>query len=606
METVTLTIDGHLISVPKGTTVLQAAIESGIQVPYYCYHPGLGIDASCRVCLVKIEKMAKLQTSCSTPVGEGMVVHTQDAESIEGRAGVFEFLLINHPLDCPVCDKGGECPLQDFSYRFGNSESRMDFPRRVFDGEGVRADVDFGPTLMLNRNRCILCTRCTRFMREIDGDAQIGIVDRGNGSEIATFNEQGVHSILSGNLMDVCPVGAITTRQYRFRSRPWDNPNAVDTICTLCAKGCNTTGWIKAKPEWAKGSRLIRVTPRYNAAVNDFWMCDIGRFHYTWVESEHRLRKPVIVGQDGMPQVATWKDALTKARDLMDAAGRRDAGSVRFLTSAHASHEELFLIKKLATSLKGDTGVEHVHVSWRRSEKRQPPDTKFRVPATDAPNVNGAKDLGLNVGRAHDGDPDVSALRSVVEGSKGNVVFVFDPGPDGSLGDMTWLIEAKRNGNLAALIYQGVLPTELSQVADVVLPGAAWVEKDATYTNENGLVQAASKVINPPGEAVEDWQILTSLAAALNLPFTYASSQQVREDLAASMSHAPAYAGLSGHTFNRPLPLRHWLEASNPMERWKWNVMFQDLPPVKGHNVQMEGASAPSVIPLRLVNGEPS
>ena len=142
----------------------------------------------------------------------------------------------------------------------------MDFPRRVFDGEGVRADVDFGPTLMLNRNRCILCTRCVRFMREVDGDAQIGIVDRGNGSEIATFNEQGVHSLLSGNLMDVCPVGAITTRQYRFRSRPWDNPHAVDTICTLCSKGCNTTAWIKAKPEWAKGSRLIRITPRYNDA----------------------------------------------------------------------------------------------------------------------------------------------------------------------------------------------------------------------------------------------------------------------------------------------------------------------------------------------------
>ena len=161
--------------------------------------------------------------------------------------------------------------------------------------------MDFGPTLMLNRNRCILCTRCVRFMREVDGDAQIGIVDRGNGSEIATFNEQGVHSLLSGNLMDVCPVGAITTRQYRFRSRPWDNPHAVDTICTLCSKGCNTTAWIKAKPEWAKGSRLIRVTPRYNPEVNDFWMCDIGRFQYTWVEGDRRLRKPTLATKDGVP-----------------------------------------------------------------------------------------------------------------------------------------------------------------------------------------------------------------------------------------------------------------------------------------------------------------
>jgi len=293
MDTVTLTIDGQAVTVAKGTTVLQAAIQAGISVPYYCYHPGLGVDGSCRVCVVKIEKMGKLQTSCSTACTDGMVVTTRDAETTAARAGVLEFLLVNHPLDCPVCDKGGECPLQDFSYSFGPSDSRMDFPRRTFDGEGVKADVDFGPTLMLNRNRCILCTRCVRFMREVGGDAQIGIIDRGNGSEIATFREEGVHSLLSGNLMDVCPVGAITTREYRFKSRPWDNPGVVDTICTSCSKGCNTSAWLKAKPEWARGSRLVRMTPRLNPDVNGYWMCDIGRFEYHWVEGTTRLRKPM-------------------------------------------------------------------------------------------------------------------------------------------------------------------------------------------------------------------------------------------------------------------------------------------------------------------------
>ena len=238
MDTVTLTIDGQSVTVEKGKTVLQAAVERGVSVPYYCYHPGISIDGSCRVCVVKIEKMAKLQTACSTVATDGMVVVTDAPDVVAARAGVFEFLLINHPLDCPVCDKGGECPLQDFSYSFGPDSSRNEFARRVFDGDGVKADVDFGPTLMLNRNRCILCTRCIRFMAEVDGDAQIGTINRGNGSEIATFQEQGVHTLLSGNLMDVCPVGAITTKQYRFRSRPWDNPHAVDTICTLCAKGC--------------------------------------------------------------------------------------------------------------------------------------------------------------------------------------------------------------------------------------------------------------------------------------------------------------------------------------------------------------------------------
>jgi NADH-quinone oxidoreductase subunit G len=593
MEQVTLTIDGRQVTVPKGTTVLQAAIQSGSPVPYYCYHPGLGIDASCRVCLVKIEKMPKLQTSCSTPVGEGMVVHTQDPEAVEGRAGVFEFLLVNHPLDCPVCDKGGECPLQDFSYTFGNERSRMDFPRRTFDGDGVKADVDFGPTLMLNRNRCILCTRCVRFMREVDSDAQIGIVDRGNGSEIATFNEQGVHSILSGNLMDVCPVGAITTKQYRFRSRPWDNPAAVDTICTMCSKGCSVTGWLRAKPEWAKGSSLVRLTPRYNPQVNDFWMCDIGRFQYGWVEGEHRLRKPLMLTKDGVQQGVTWKDALLKARDLLNAAGRRDPASVRMLVSAHASHEELFLVKRLAAELKGESGLAHVHVTWRRSEKPQPADATFKVPATDAPNVSGAEAVGLAVGAGLAGEPDLSGLRAAVDAGEVALLYVLDPGPEGSMGDVSWIAEARTNGRIGAVIYQGVLSTPLARIADLVLPGAAWVEKDGCFTNDQGMVQAASKAINTPGEAVEDWQILTSMAAAIGLPFTYASAAEVRAEL-----------GLDSQTFNRPVSAETWLQSSNPMERQKWHDMFEDLPPVKGHNVQMERAPRATVIPLTLVTEE--
>ena len=604
MDMVTLTIDGRQLSVPKGTTVLRAAIEAGIQVPYYCYHPGLGIDASCRVCLVKIEKMPKLQTSCSTPVAEGMVVHTQDPEAVEGRKGVFEFLLINHPLDCPVCDKGGECPLQDFSYAFGNDESRMDFPRRTFDGEGVKADIDFGPTLMLNRNRCILCTRCSRFMAEVDGDAQIGTINRGNGSEIATFNDQGVHSLLSGNLMDVCPVGAITTKQYRFRSRPWDNPHAVDTICTLCSKGCSTTSWLKAKPEWAKGARLARMTPRYNPQVNDYWMCDIGRFQYLWVEGEQRLRKPLINTKEGVQQQATWKDALTRVRDLLNAAGRKDPASVRMLASAHASLEEMYLLKRLAEDLKGDGGASHVHVAWRRTEKAQPANTKFRVPAVDAPNVNGARDLGLAATSTSAGDADLTALRAAIDQDRVSVLYILDPGPDGSLGDVSWIVDARKSGHVPVIIYEGVLQNDLARIADVVLPGAAWVEKDATYTNDQGVAQAASKAINAPGESVEDWQILTSVAAALGLPYTYTASQQVRVDLASHLSGNAAYAGLADQVFNRPVTAEHWLKTSNPMERWKWDTMFQDLPPVKGHNVQMEQMSQPTVIPLRLVTEE--
>jgi NADH-quinone oxidoreductase subunit G len=576
MDTVTLTIDGRQVTAEKGKTVLQAAIENGIKVPYYCYHPGLGIDGSCRVCIVKIEKMPKLQTSCSTTVAEGMVVSTQAPDVVEARASVFEFLLINHPLDCPVCDKGGECPLQDFSYSFGPNESRMEFPRRVFDGEGVRADVDFGPTLMLNRNRCILCTRCVRFMREVDTDAQISIVDRGYGSEIATFQEEGVHSLLSGNLMDVCPVGAITTKDYRFKSRPWDNPDAVDTICTLCEKGCNTTAWIKAKPEWAKAAQLIRTTPRFNPDVNGYWMCDIGRFDYRWIEGDDRLQRPLLRGDSGMLDPTDWTNALTKLADRVTAAGGPSA--LRFFVSAHASLEELFLIGRLG----GAFGLpeEGVAISWRHREKPQPAGAKFKIPAVDAPNVNGARDLGFPIQGAGDA-ADVSAFRASVEEGRVSALYVFDPGPEGYIGDVSWIIEAKKTGRLPLLIVHGVLMTPLAKAADVVLPGSSWVEKDASYVNGQGRLQAAARAINPPGDAQDDWQIFVNVGLALGVTLSYTTSSAVRGDVAAAFSDNPRYAGLTTLAFPKPVSARHWLQASNPSERWKWDFMFQDLPPVK-------------------------
>jgi NADH-quinone oxidoreductase subunit G len=582
METVTLTIDGRSISVPKGRTVLQAAIEAGISVPYYCYHPGISIDGSCRVCIVKIEKMPKLQTSCSTVCTEGMVVHTHVPEVVAARAGVFEFLLVNHPLDCPVCDKGGECPLQDFSYRFGPAESRMDFPRRVFDGEGVKADVDFGPTLMLNRNRCILCTRCVRFMKEVDGDAQIGIVDRGHGSEIATFEEQGVHSLLSGNLMDVCPVGAILTRDYRFKSRPWDNPAVVDTTCTLCSKGCSTSVWLKGNPE-----------------INGYWMCDIGRFGFHWVESADRLRRPML-RQGPELEACAWHDVQPRLRDRLTAAGTTGTSAVQFLVSAHASLEELFVLKRLLEGLLGDEAMAAVTMSWTVSEKAQPARAALKVAKVDAPNVNGARDLGFSVGPGNDGPPDVSRLRSAVEKGDVKAVYVIDPGPDGTLGDVSWLIAARKSEKLPLLIVQGTLMTALANAADVVLPGAAYVEKNATYTNDQGHVQAAASAVAPPGEALDDWQILVNLGRSLGLPFSFQTADDVRRAIAEAMPDT-AYTELDRLAFATPMPAKNWLQSSNPSERWKWDFLYQDLPPVKGHSVQMEGVSTPPVIPLKPV-----
>ena len=322
------TIDGKTVTVEKGSTVLQAAIETGIEVPTTATIPASASTAPAGSASSRSRRCRSCRRRARRPVADGMVVHTQTPDVVEARAGVFEFLLINHPLDCPVCDKGGECPLQDFSYDSARREPHgVSAPHVRWRGRQSRcrlrsdADAQSQPVHPVHAVHPL--------HEEVDGDAQIGITDRGDGSEIATFKEEGVHSLLSGNLMDVCPVGAITTRDYRFKSRPWDNPDAVDTICTLCSKGCNTTAWIKAKPEWAKGAQMARITPRFNPDVNSYWMCDIGRFDYHWVEGDRGSSQPLVRAANGVQQPANWHDALARApRARAPAADRRPSTSL--------------------------------------------------------------------------------------------------------------------------------------------------------------------------------------------------------------------------------------------------------------------------------------
>jgi NADH-quinone oxidoreductase subunit G len=366
--------------------------------------------------------------------------------------------------------------------------------------------------------------------------------------------------------MDVCPVGALTTRDYRFKSRPWDNPMAVDTICTLCEKGCNTTAWIKAKPEWAKGARLVRMTPRFNPEVNSYWMCDIGRFDYHWVEGDRRLLQPRVL-RGGSTEATPWADALVAVKDAVDRAGGPSA--VRFLVSGHASLEELFVLRAMSAGTGG------IAFGWREREKPQPANTKFKIPAIDAPNLRGARDLGFEL------DAGTTGLRAAVEAGEVGVLYVLDPGPEGTIGDVDWIVAARKAGRLRTLIVQGVLRNALVEAADIVLPGSAFVEKDASYTNATGQVQMASRVIEPPGDAVEDWQILAKLSVVFGHNVSYTSGEVLRESLAKALAHIPGYDALAAARFNRPVDARSWLQASNPSERWKWDFMFQDLPPIK-------------------------
>jgi predicted molibdopterin-dependent oxidoreductase YjgC len=321
-------------------------------------------------------------------------------------------------------------------------------------------------------------------------------------------------------------------------------------------------------------------------------MCDIGRFDYHWIEGDDRLHKPLVRNEAGLQQPADWHEALAKTADRIGANG--GTAGVRLLVSAHASLEELFLIGRLG----GAFGVpeDGVTIGWGAREKPQPANTKFRIPPVDAPNVTGAADLGFPVARGADGAGDPSGLRRRIESGAVKTLYVFDPGPAGSLGDVSWIIEARRSGTLPLLIVQGVLMTDLARAADIVLAGACSFEKDAAYVNGEGRLQAAARAFNAPGDALEDWQIFVNLGAALGTTFGYTSSAHVRGDLAKALAGNARYEGLTSLAFARPVTARHWLQASNPSERWKWDVMFQDLPPVK-----FEGRPDPTSIPGNFI-----
>jgi predicted molibdopterin-dependent oxidoreductase YjgC len=325
-------------------------------------------------------------------------------------------------------------------------------------------------------------------------------------------------------------------------------------------------------------------------------MCDIGRFDYRWIEGEDRLQRPLVRAEAGSLEPTDWTNVLAKLADRVAAHGGTSA--LRFFVSAHASLEELFLIGRLGGAF--GLAEDAVAISWRHREKPQPPRVKFKIPAVDAPNVNGAGDLGFPVRASANGAADVAAFRADVEQGRVGSLYVFDPGPDGYIGDVSWIIDARRSGRLPLLVVQGVLMTALAQAADIVLPGASWVEKDGAFVNGQGRLQAASRAITPPKDAQEDWQIFVNVGLALGAALTYTSSAAVRGDLAAGLKGNERYAGLSTLAFARPVLARHWLQASNPMERWKWDFMFQDLPPVKFAGTPRKVAQ--NLIPLQKVD----
>jgi NADH-quinone oxidoreductase subunit G len=329
-DTVSLTINGQSVVAPKGMLLIEAGKLIGLDIPVFCYHPKLKPVGACRMCLVQIEKLPRLQTACTTPVAADMIVHTNTPDVIAAQNGVLELLLANHPLDCPICDKGGECPLQDNTFTYGPGASRFTEEKRHKEKAFA-----LGEQIVLDRERCIMCYRCVRFHQEIPGDEALAAVERGAASEIATLSGEPYDSLFAGNTIELCPVGALTSRQYRFKARPWDLVR-TPSVCNGCAVGCNVE--VHSRTE-----SVLRLVARENPAVDEGWLCDRGRFETIPTPQQARPSRPM-VRQNGVLSAVTWERALDAACDLLNSGGG-------VLTSAGLSNEAFWLLQRVAGKL---------------------------------------------------------------------------------------------------------------------------------------------------------------------------------------------------------------------------------------------------------------
>jgi NADH-quinone oxidoreductase subunit G len=520
IEKIKVKVDGREIEVPKTmpdpisgkpvpTTMIQACELAKTEVPHYCYHPKLPVVGNCRMCLVeygmpalgpdrkpvlnpdgtpKIAKMPRPAISCATPISPGMEIYTSTPGVKQMREGVLESLLINHPLDCPICDQAGECKLQEYSVDYGQSASRF-----VEAKAHKPKAVDLGPRIMLDAERCILCTRCIRFTRDIAGDDALGIINRGSYNTIATFPGSPFDNNYTLNTVDICPVGALTSKDFRFKMRVWFLKE-TKSVCTSCATGCNII--IGSREE-----KIYRYTPRENDAVNGPWMCDTGRLNYKWIGREDRL-KDVLVGQASSLSTAgtgqarclshsktTWTAALNEIGDKLKKAS---AGSVAIIASARQTNEELWLISKLKSKLGAISD----------SIARIGEGDKLLVSADKNPNTNGARLSGICFTEIGTNLPQIAS--GIASGKiKTLIVFGEDVTKHG--------IGANLLGKLETLIVSDILPNETTKLAHYLLPAGAHVEKRGTFTNTKGRVQKFMKAVEPPGDARAEWEFLHDL-----------------------------------------------------------------------------------------------
>jgi NADH-quinone oxidoreductase subunit G len=511
-------LDGQPVEFEPGEKVLSAALRAGVEVPHYCFHPGLSVVATCRMCLVDVvdmgngRPMPKLQTSCSMDAVEGMKVETQNTKTLEAREDVMEFLLINHPLDCPICDQSGECVLQDYSFEHGTGKSEMEYAKRVY---GWR---DIGTFVALERNRCIHCTRCDRFTREVTGTNEFGMYNRGHELTVDTYADRPMTNKFQGNMADICPVGAITDKEFRFKRRVW-RLKKTPSICTGCSTGCNVT------IEYDK-NEVFRLKPRENPAVNRWWMCDEGRLSYRVMnERENRIMKPLGRVQ-GKLQPISFEQAYQALAERISTLNP-GAGDVLVLTDTNASNEALFMFRKFAQDGLGAEQVYCPMPDW------QQPESDFFINSlitTDkTPNRAGARELGLT------GVADTAELATALAANPKVVIVLGNP-----FENATELRETLSKAQLIVSI--STLFNGWAEIADVVLPGQLHSEQNATYTNKQRRVQRTHSAVQAPRQTRPEWQIFADLLRVLDKDSGLDSADTVLQALG---QEVPAFQNIS-------------------------------------------------------------
>jgi NADH-quinone oxidoreductase subunit G len=454
-----LVVDGKEIEFKPGQTIIEAARAAGNNIPHFCWHPSLSVSGNCRVCLVEVEKMPKLVIACSTLAAEGMVVHTASEKAIAARNAVMEFLLINHPLDCPICDEAGECKLQDYAYAHGVGESRF-----VEEKNHKNKRVELGPRVMFDGERCISCSRCIRFCDEIAGTPELTFVKRGDRVTIVTYPGKQMENSYSMNTIDICPVGALTSRDFRFKARVWDM-SANKTICQGCSSGCNIDLWVR-------NNQIMRLTPRQNDEVNSYWMCDHGRLEtFKYVNADNRIDGPYL-RREGTLQKVGWDEAFASAASQIK---QFEKDEIAFIGSPYATCEDNYVLGKFAGSIIGSK-----HLDFMRHINPEFGDKILRKNDV-TPNTLGTELAGVS---PSNGGLDFNGIIQGISEGRIKAIYLIEDDIIASNPEFENVL-AKLN----LLIVHATNFNRTTELADLVFPAATYAEKNGTMVNYQGRIQ---------------------------------------------------------------------------------------------------------------------